>query len=51
MMGVLAKERAQFKNVLIKPEPEVQRSRNSDLQYKSKAFQRSCKHLLSQGSH
>ena len=37
-------------HVEIKPEPEVQGSRNSDLQFKSKAVQSSCKHLLSQGS-
>ena len=37
--------------VKIKQEPELQGSRNSDLQFKSKAVQSSCKHLLSQGSH
>ena len=35
----------------IEVEPEVQGSRNSDLQFKSKKLQRSCKHWLGLGSH
>ena len=37
-------------HVEMKPEPEVEESRNLDGHFKSKVVQRTCSHLLSQGS-
>ena len=36
--------------VEMKPEREVEESRNLDLHFKSKVVQRTCSHLLSKGS-